>query len=135
MKNQQRTFTADQIRKAHSKVKSGADFPTYIQDLKKLGVTHYETFVSDGHTDYYDVNDHIIRLAAKYPTLNIAQTPNKEGFQTQLKAHQEGKTDYPTFCTDASKSGIEKWVVLIEEMTCTYFDKDNNSILVEQIPH
>ncbi|MBU2906445.1 DUF1398 domain-containing protein [Arenibacter algicola] len=135
MKNQQRTFRADEIKKAHSKVKSGADFPTYIQDLKKLGVSHYETFVADGHTDYYGVNDYIIRSPAKYASLNIAQTSNKEEFQTQLKAHQEGKTDYPTFCNDASKSGIEKWVVLMEEMTCTYFDKANNSILVEEIPH
>lgn len=28
-------FTITQIENAHSKVKSGADFPKYIQDLKK----------------------------------------------------------------------------------------------------
>lgn len=31
-------FTIQQIKDAHSKVKSGADFPAYIQDIKKLGV-------------------------------------------------------------------------------------------------
>ncbi|MGB4398918.1 MAG: DUF1398 family protein [Daejeonella sp.] len=35
-------FTAEQIKAAHSKVKSGADFPAYIQDIKALGVTGYE---------------------------------------------------------------------------------------------
>ena len=27
-------FTENQIKETHSKVKSGADFPAYIQDLK-----------------------------------------------------------------------------------------------------
>lgn len=31
-------FTIEQIKEAHSKVKSGADFPNYIQDLIILGV-------------------------------------------------------------------------------------------------
>ncbi len=46
-------FAIEQINTAHSKVKSGADFPAYIQDLKKIGVQAYESFVSDGHTVYY----------------------------------------------------------------------------------
>ena len=45
-------FTQEQISSSHSKVKSGAGFPAYINELKQLGVTHYETFVADGHTDF-----------------------------------------------------------------------------------
>lgn len=33
-------FTAEQLKAAHSQVKSGADFPAYIQDIRKLGVTY-----------------------------------------------------------------------------------------------
>lgn len=33
-------FTLDQIKAAHNKVKSGADFPAYIQDL----ILRLETF-------------------------------------------------------------------------------------------
>ena len=32
------------------------------------------------------------------------------------------------------KSGIEKWVVCLQKMTCTYYDKAGNEILTEQIP-
>ncbi|MGF7024877.1 MULTISPECIES: DUF1398 domain-containing protein [Sphingobacterium] len=32
-------FTIEQIEAAHSNVKSGADFPAYIRDIKKLGDT------------------------------------------------------------------------------------------------
>ena len=31
-------FTVSQIKEAHSKVKSGADFPKYIQEIKGFGV-------------------------------------------------------------------------------------------------
>ncbi len=31
-------FTIEQIKEAHAKVKSGADFPNYIHDLIILGV-------------------------------------------------------------------------------------------------
>ena len=127
-------FTIEEIKKAHSKVKSGAHFPAYIQDLKKLGVTSYETFVSDGHTDYYGANDYKTTSPAKYENLVVTDIPNKEQFKTDLNAHQNGKTDYPTFCNDTAKSGIEKWVVCIDEMTCIYFDKAGNKILVEEIP-
>jgi uncharacterized protein YbcV (DUF1398 family) len=30
--------------------------------------------------------------------------------------------------------GIEKWQVSIKNMTCTYYDKTGNKILVEEIP-
>jgi uncharacterized protein YbcV (DUF1398 family) len=128
-------FTVEQIKAAHSKVKSGADFPAYIQDLKKLGVTYYKTFVSDGHTDYYGANNYKTSTIAKYGPLGITETSNAEQFKADLKAHQQGKTDYLTFCNDCAKSGIEKWEVCIDKMTCTYYGKMRNEILVERIPH
>lgn len=127
-------FTIEQITAAHSKVKSGADFPAYIQDIKKLGVTQYESFVSDGHTDYFGENEYKKSSPAKYQTLTIANESNLEQFKTDIKAHQQGKTDYPTFCADCAKSGIEKWVVTLETMSCAYYDKAGNQVLVEQIP-
>lgn len=45
------------------------------------------------------------------------------------------KTDYSTFCSDCAKSGVEKWAVSMGKMTCTYFDKSGNKLLVEIIPH
>jgi uncharacterized protein YbcV (DUF1398 family) len=127
-------FTIEQIKAAHSKVKSGADFPKYIQEVKALGVTRYEAYVADGHVIYYGSNGYTAKSPAKYQILDIADNCNDAQFKSDLKAHQNGKTDYSTFCNDAAKSGIEKWVVSMEKMTCTYFDKVGNVILVEEIP-
>jgi uncharacterized protein YbcV (DUF1398 family) len=55
-------------------------------------------------------------------------------FRLDLKAHQQGKTDYATFCNDCAKSGVEKWTVRMDQMTCTYYDKAGNELLVEAIP-
>ena len=127
-------FTIDQIQAAHSKVKSGADFPAYVQDLIQLGVSGYETYVSDGHTVYYGKNPFSIRSGAKYEALLIAGQSNKAQFLKDLNAHQQGKTSFPVFCNDCAKSGIEKWIVDMNKMTCTYYDKAGEEMLVETIP-
>lgn len=127
-------FTIEQIKEAHSKVKSGADFPKYIQDLIQLGVIFYETYVADGHTDYFGKDEYKTSSAEKYSTLSIAENSNVEGFKVDLKAHQQGKTDYLTFCNDCAKSGVEKWAVNMEKLTCTYYDKAGNELLIEGIP-
>src|SRR5690606_2715451 len=127
-------FTVKQLKAAHSKVRSGADFPAYIKEIRHLGVTYYETFVTDGHTDYYGANDYKTTALAKYTKLTIAETSNNEQFKAELKEHQQGKTDYLTFIEMCATFGIEKWEVCMEKMTCTYFDKTGNEILIEQIP-
>lgn len=128
------SFTLEQIQEAHGKVKSGADFPGYIQEIKSLGVINYQTYVSDGHTDYSGRNQYKVMTLAKYSPLTISDAVNVEQFKNDLKAHQQGKTDYLTFISDCAKSGIEKWIVSMEKMTCTYYNKEGNDILTEEIP-
>jgi uncharacterized protein YbcV (DUF1398 family) len=128
-------FTVEQIKTAHSKVKSGADFPFYIKEIKAMGVTHYETYVTDGHTDYHGEVNHTAKVPAKYEVLEIAETTDLEQFLSELKAHQQGKTDFLTFIKMCANFGIEKWQIAMDKMTCTYFSKSGDVVLVEEIPH
>lgn len=128
-------FTVEQIEKAHSKVKTGADFPNYIQDLIQLGVLHFETFVSDSHSDYYGVKDFKTSSEGKYEAIFIADDLNLETFKKELKDHQQGKTDYKDFIESCAKNGINKWVMDLSEFTCVYYDKAGNSVLTEVVPH
>ncbi len=127
-------FTIEQIKVAHSKVKNGADFPSYLQEIIQFGVTHYVAYVEDGNVNYYGKDDYKISSGGKYEKLTIADKSDKVHFEADLKAHQQGKTNYPTFCNDCAKAGIEKWAVCMEKMTCIYFDKAGNNILAEMIP-
>lgn len=127
-------FTVEQIKEAHSKVKSGADFPGYIQDIKQLGVTAFRTWVIDSHTEYFSKDHYQTTSEPMYETLVIADKSDKAKFIHCLQIHQQGKTDYFTFCKDCAATGIEKWFISLDEMTCTYYDKGGNKILIEQIP-
>lgn len=127
-------FTVEQIEQAHEKVKSGADFPKYIQEIKGFGVQSFETFVKDSHTEYFGENNFKTSSLPKYDDLEILEKTDSEKFKTQLKAHQKGETDYFTFCKDCAETGIEKWIVDLNKMTCIYYDKSGNEILVEEIP-
>ena len=127
-------FTIEQIKEAHSRVESGADFPNYIQDLINLGVLGYETFTNDGHVSYFGVSDFRVASPKSYDEITIATSANKERFIEYLVMHQDGQTDYLTFCNHAAQCGIAKWSVNIIEMTCTYFDVSDQAILIEKIP-
>jgi uncharacterized protein YbcV (DUF1398 family) len=127
-------FTLDQIKAAHSKVKSGADFPKYVQDLIGLGVEAYSTYVIDGHAEYFGKNGYQIKSDAKYAGLNIAEKSDSQMFINRLKFHQQGQSDYMTFCNDSASNGVEKWIVDTQKMSCTYYDKLGNKMLEEKIP-
>lgn len=127
-------FTLEQVKAAHSKVKSGADFPNYVQEIIQLGVEAYDVFVADGHAVYFGKNNFKISSSAKYEILNIAPEVTLQTFKAGLKEHQQGKSDYLTFCKLAADCGIEKWTLDMQKMTCTYFDKDNNELLIEIVP-
>ncbi|WP_262150258.1 DUF1398 domain-containing protein [Chryseobacterium foetidum] len=128
-------FTVSQIEEAHSKVKSGADFPKYIQEIKGLGVKNFSTWVKDSHTEYFGENDFQTKSQPKYDDLEINETVNADQFKKQLKIHQQGGTDYMQFCKDCAENGVEKWIVDLDQFTCIYFDKAGNEVLTEEIPH
>lgn len=127
-------FTISQIKEAHAKVKSGADFPQYIQDIIALGVKKYHTYVHDGHSEYFDEAMNSIQSEPKYAEIEVAEKANEAMFKERLQAHQEGQTDYMTFCTDAAGAGVQHWTIDMNQMTCTYYGSDGQHILTEEIP-
>ena len=127
-------FTIDAIAAAHKQVKSGADFPAFIQQLKLLGVVNYQTFVTDGHTVYSGANNFKTESPAKYEALQIADSAHPDTLKHDLKAHQQGGSDYFTFCRQAAAAGNAYWITDVLQMTCTYYDTAGNEILKEQIP-
>lgn len=127
-------FTIQQIKEAHSKVKSGADFSNLVQDFINLGIVRYDSFVIDGHKKYSGKDGEYIAGDAMYPELEVSTKSDEEQFKHYLKIHQQGQTDYFTFCKHAAETGVEKWTVDTTKMTCTYYDKDGNNMLEENIP-
>ena len=127
-------FTLEDIQAAHAKVKSGADFPSYVQDLIGLGVKRYDVYVHDGHSEYSGMDDFIRTSEPKYDLLTVAPDSNPAQFGEHLQTHQRGETDYFQFSQDAANAGVEKWTVDTDAMTCTYYDTAGKVMLEEEIP-
>ena len=127
-------FSIEQIKQAHSKVKSGADFPRYIQELKALGVTSYDNHVAKGNSIYFGPNQYSVTGDPKYVPIEIAAVGSRDELARALKVHQSGGSDYLTFCREAASFGVEKWTVDLSKMTCVYYDRSGNVMISEQIP-
>ena len=127
-------FTLEQIELAHAKAKSGADFPEYIRDIKKLGVSRFQTFVTDCHTLYFGSQDFQIASPWQYEALQINQELDWEKFKKWLKDNQEWNNSFFEFCTICAESGIAYWIMDLEAMTCAYYDNSGNEVLMEIIP-
>jgi uncharacterized protein YbcV (DUF1398 family) len=127
-------FTLEQIKEAYEKVKTGNDFPHYIKALIDLGITGYDTLITDSRVIYFDDANNQVSTDKKYDDLSIALTTNKELFIEFLLMHQSGQTDYFTFCQQAAQCGIATWRIDIVAMSCTYLNAKGEPIVIEKIP-
>lgn len=128
-------FSIEQIKTAESKIKTGADFPRFIEEIKALGVVRNDVYVSNGLSVYFGSDDYSVQASPnEYPQLVINSESSAGKLEHALKVHQQGETDYFTFCKQAADAGVEKWVIDLNEMTCTYLDTEQTELVKEKIP-
>lgn len=128
-------FTIENIQAVESKIKTGADFPQFIKELKEMGVKRNDVYVSNGLSIYFDDEDNAQQVSPdEYQVLTINTESSSDKLAHALKIHQKGETDYFTFCKQAADAGVEKWVTDLDEMTCTYLDTEGNELIKETIP-
>ena len=125
-------FTIREIEDAHQKVKTGADFPRYILDIKDIGVLGFEFQVKDGREIYFGKQGSA-SSDAKYPELKIQERVNIDEFKNELIRHQEGRTNFDEFVKMCAETGIASWKVNLELNTCIYYDLGHHEVLQENI--
>ncbi|MFC4210666.1 DUF1398 domain-containing protein [Pedobacter lithocola] len=128
-------FQIEEIKKAESKINTGADFPRFIKDIKALGVVRNDVYVANGLSIYYGDDDQTVQASpAEYPALVINDESSEDKLKHALEVHQKGETDYFTFCKQAADAGVEKWVIDLKDMTCTYLNNEQKELVQEKIP-
>lgn len=128
-------FSIEDIKAAESKIKTGADFPQFIKEIKELGVFRNDVYVANGLSVYFGEDDFSVQASPnEYPSLIINDESSTVKLNHALKIHQNGETDYFTFCKQAADAGVEKWVIDMNAMTCTYLDTEQNELVKEEIP-
>lgn len=102
-------FTIENIRAAESKIKTGADFPQFIKEIKEMGVKRNDVCVSNGLSIYFDDEDNAQQVSPEgYPTLIINDESSADKLAQALKIHQQSETDYFAFCKQSEYAGVEK---------------------------
>ncbi|AXF84403.1 hypothetical protein DTO96_100106 [Ephemeroptericola cinctiostellae] len=127
-------FTLEQLAAAHAKVKTGQDFPRYVQEIKGLGLAYYDFFVTDGHSEYVARSGEMIAAPAKYASKTIAAEPKAEALRHTIAIHQQGQTDFMTFCQQAADAGVRYWRTDAVNLACIYVDMAGNEMVNEPIP-
>jgi uncharacterized protein YbcV (DUF1398 family) len=126
-------FTIEQINDAHDRLGSAKTFPEYVRALKALGVERGDSYLSDGHSEYFGHGGHKVVSPPVHEVLVVAETGQREAFLQHLGRHERRETTYLEMSRGLAQSGIEKWTVDTGRMTMTFYDKAGTEMLVEQI--
>jgi uncharacterized protein YbcV (DUF1398 family) len=126
-------FTLEQINEIHDRLGKAQTLAQYAQALSAIGIETYDSYIMDGHSEYFGKSGYRVVSPSVHEILTIADTSDREQFLKYLNLHNQGQTSYLEMSKGLAESGIEKWTVDTKNMTMTFYDKSENEMLVEAI--
>jgi len=126
-------FTIEQINDLHTRFGKAETLAEYVRALNAIGVEKYDSYLTDGHSEYFGKHGHKVNSPPTHEKLSIAEQSNREKFLNYLKLHEQGQTTYIEMSKGLAESGIEKWTVDTSKMTIIFYDKAGHDMLVESI--
>lgn len=126
-------FTIEQINDLHARLGTAETLFAYVRALNAIGVEKYDSYVTDGHSEYFGKRGHTIISPPAHEKLSIAEESNRERFLKYLKLSEQGKTTYLEMSHRFAESGIEKWMMDTSKATMIFCDTAGNEMLVERI--
>jgi uncharacterized protein YbcV (DUF1398 family) len=126
-------FTIEHINDLHARLGSARTLPEYVRALKVLGVERYDSYLAEGHSEYFGQGGHRIVSPLVHEVLPVAETGQRETFLQHLRRHEQRQTTYLEMSRGLAQSGIGKWTVDTSRMTMTFYDKAGREMLVEPI--
>jgi uncharacterized protein YbcV (DUF1398 family) len=126
-------FTQEQLDEVHARLGNAETFADYVLALKALGVEKYESFLTDGHSEFSGAGGHTVVSPPTHAVLHVSEHSDKDKFLRHLALHEQGETSYFEMSAGLAESGIEKWTVDTTDMTMIYYDRAGNAMLVEQL--
>ncbi|HDJ2154450.1 TPA: DUF1398 family protein [Staphylococcus aureus] len=126
-------FKLSAIQQAHQQF-TGVDFPKLFKAFKDMGMTYNIVNIQDGTATYVHQSEDDIVTSSVKRNHPVAPSSNQSIVQDVLTRHQQGQTDFETFCDEMAQAGIYKWHIDIQAGTCTYIDLQEQAIISELIP-
>lgn len=126
-------ISLDIIRKAHATY-TGPDFPKLIHAFKEMDLKSFEYNIERGIITYYSMTGDCIEDIGVHVDIEIPLKSKSEYAIHALRDNQKGTTTFPDFCKAVAYAGVYKWIVDLEAMTCTYYDKLDHCVILEEVP-
>ncbi len=113
---------------------TGVEFPILVAAFAELGITQVTINIHTGETTYQHRDGMHLQTPSLKATTPVASTASQVGLTTSLQIHQQGKSDFPTFCEEIAAAGIAYWIIDVSALTCDYYSLIDALILSETIP-
>jgi uncharacterized protein YbcV (DUF1398 family) len=126
-------FTIEQIDELHERLGRAETLADYVRALAGIGVVRYDSFVSDGHSEYLGHDGRRVISPPVHEQLPVAEYSNREAFLDHLARHQRGETSYLEMSKAMADSGLEKWTVDTHAMTIAFRDRSGQLLLADEI--
>ncbi|HTD02261.1 DUF1398 family protein [Undibacterium sp.] len=126
-------FTLREIENAHAGVTSEI-VGQYLKDLYSLGVVSYTTYISDGHSEYFDENGDKLASEAIHDSYEISHEANDVAARRAIELHGCKVTDYLSFSKQLAEAGVCKWAMNPIAMTCTFYSMSSDQMSIDNIP-
>lgn len=126
-------FTLDQINDIHDRLGSADTLTEYLLALRDIGITSYDSFITDGHSEYHGADTPTLVSLPTHEILTIADVADKAAFREHLRLHEAGQTSYLDMSKALAESGVEKWTFDTRKLTIACYDKAGNQMKTEPI--
>lgn len=126
-------FTIEQINDLHDRLGDMETVPEYLRALRAIGVDRFDSYLRDGHSEYFDREGQCVVSGAAHELLTIADVADQDKVVEHLGRHQRGEIDYVEMSKGLAANGVDKWTMDTDNLTVTYLDKQGNSVLIETL--
>jgi len=73
--------------------------------LNALGVERYDTYLADGHSEYFGQGGHSVVSPPLHEVFSVAETGQRETFLQHLGRHERGETTYLEMSRGSRRAG------------------------------
>jgi len=116
-------FTIEQINDLHDRLGSAKTFTEYVLALKAFDVERSDSYLADGHSEYFGQGGHRVLCPPVHEPLPVAEIARRETFLEHLRQHDRRETTYLEMSKGLAQSGIVKWTVDTARMTMAFYDR------------
>jgi uncharacterized protein YbcV (DUF1398 family) len=126
-------FTLEQITDIHDRLGSRDALGSYLRALREIGVQSYDSYITDGHSEYFGADGYALTGPAFHEAFAVAETCDREQFLRYIQQVEREGAGYLEMSKALAGKGVQRWTFDTEELTITYRSKAGDVLLAEKV--